>query len=309
MQNKLLGCLWEFHESVPRKYKIRIAVFAMLLVILLCVPPIFSGGRYVVSPIKENGVTFVTLSVGQSNAALILGEGCAFMVDTGANAAEDTVIAALNYYGVKIIDGIFLTHEDEDHAGGLDRILDERSVRRVILTRECYLAVMQTGAEEHINRAVKEKGTEIVYAECGQTLAYAPLSVESRAPVGLSSSENDDSLVLRVVYGETAAIFLGDIEDTGEKALYLDVLSKQRDIRSALLMVAHHGAATSSNGALLKEISPQFAVISCGTDNSYGHPSAVVLERLRLLGAEVHRTDLEGTITIHSDGKIMRYED
>ena len=308
MKNKFFDLLQDFRENLPRKYKIRIVVFFALLMILLCIPPIFSGGHYVVSPINENGVTFVTLSVGQSNAALILGEGCVFMVDTGANAAEDTVIAALNYYGVKTIDGIFLTHEDEDHAGGLDRILEERTVRQVILTRECYLAVMQTGVGEQVKRAVKEKGTEIVYAECGQTLTYAPLSVEILAPVGASSFENDNSLVLRVVYGETAAIFLGDIEEAGEKALYLDVLSKQRDIRSALLMVAHHGAATSSNGALLKVISPKFAVISCGTDNPYGHPSAAVLERLSLLGVEVHRTDLEGTITIHSDGETMRYE-
>ena len=291
----ILSRLREMCRGMSRRDRLCLAGLSLLIVSLLLIPPIYSGGGYFGSPVERDGVTFVTLDVGQSNAALMFSENAVFMVDTGSNAAEDTVAAALGYYGVRTIDGIFLTHEDEDHAGGLDRILEDATVKRLIDMRAA------------IENSIRQKGTEIVFAECGKTLTYDTITAEVLFPVETAEG-NDGSMVLRIVYGETAAIFLGDLEEEGENALYLRMLSLGKDIRADLLMVAHHGAATSSGGALLAMISPRYAVISCGLDNAYGHPSATVLDRLSFVGADVLRTDLLGTVVIRSDGKRMTYE-
>ena len=303
----ILSRLREMCRGLSRRDRLCLAGLSVLIVSLLLIPPIYSGGGYFVSPVERDGVTFVTLDVGQSNAALMFSENAVFMVDTGSNAAEDTVVAALGYYGVRTIDGIFLTHEDEDHAGGLDRILEDATVKRLILTGACYRILMKGAMRAAIENSIRQKGTEIVFAECGKTLTYDTITAEVLFPVETAEG-NDGSMVLRIVYGETAAIFLGDLEEEGENALYLRMLSLGKDIRADMLMVAHHGAATSSGGALLAMISPRYAVISCGLDNAYGHPSATVLDRLSFVGADVLRTDLLGTVVIRSDGKRMAYE-
>jgi len=113
---------------------------------------------------------------------------------------------------------------------------------------------------------------------------------------------NDDSVVLEVVYGDVAILLTGDISADIERA----VVPRLTPARIRVLKVAHHGSRTSSSSALLEQWRPQFAVISCGRGNRFGHPTLEVLQRLEAIGATILRTDLDGQIELETDGRLVR---
>ena len=105
-------------------------------------------------------------------------------------------------------------------------------------------------------------------------------------------------------YGNNSFLFTGDAEAENEK----DILSKNYNIDVDVLKVGHHGSDTSSTEAFLKAVSPEYAIIMVG-DNNYGHPNNVVLDRLDSLGAQIYRTDKEGTIVMVSDGNFIEFSE
>ena len=113
---------------------------------------------------------------------------------------------------------------------------------------------------------------------------------------------NDDSVVLEVVYGDVAILLTGDISADIER----EIAPRLTPARIRILKVAHHGSRTSSSSALLETWRPQIALISCGRGNRFGHPTPEVLQRLEAIGATVLRTDLDGQITIETDGRSLR---
>ena len=113
---------------------------------------------------------------------------------------------------------------------------------------------------------------------------------------------NDDSLVLEVRYGDAAVLLLGDVGVAVERA----ILSRLTPARIRILKVAHHGSRTSTSLELVERWRPQIAVISCGRGNTFGHPAPEVISRLESIGAAIYRTDLDGQVTIETDGTNVR---
>jgi competence protein ComEC len=116
------------------------------------------------------------------------------------------------------------------------------------------------------------------------------------------SAKNDDSLVLRLTDGEESFLLAGDIETPSERA----ILAEEQAVGVNFLKVAHHGSKTSTTDAFLNAAHPDFAAISDGRDNRFGHPSPEVTARLAAAGVEVYRTDIDGAITASTDGTEMR---
>ena len=115
---------------------------------------------------------------------------------------------------------------------------------------------------------------------------------------------NDLSLVTRITYGQTTFLFTGDAERPSEN----DMIDSDEELSATVLKVGHHGSNTSSSYLFLRQVMPSYAVISCGKDNSYGHPHQEVLDRLKDIGAAVYRTDESGTIVCRSDGTSVTFE-
>lgn len=133
--------------------------------------------------------------------------------------------------------------------------------------------------------------------------AYAESEADILAVNTDSSNPNNTSIVLRIVYGDTSFLFTGDAEREVEQA----ILNRGTNINSTVLKVGHHGSETSTSYVWLREIMPQYAVISVGTDNSYGHPTEDVLSRLRDAEVKTFRTDLQGDIICVSDGTTVTF--
>lgn len=245
------------------------------------------------------------IDVGQGDCALIISPGGEnLLIDAGGEDSSEKVISYIRRLGVERIDHMMLSHLHEDHIGSADDIAREIGVRKVYTATD--------GSDEGLLFPVFS-----VFEECGAT--HVPVSsgyeliltggvdIELRLPEKTGSGDkNDDSMIIKMTFGGTSFLFTGDAEESEERELtgkYGKALSCD------LLKVAHHGSATSSTEEFLEAASPSVAVISCGKNNEYGHPGAKTLERLKKVGAEVLRTDIDGSIVILSDGEyIMRYE-
>ena len=149
---------------------------------------------------------------------------------------------------------------------------------------------------------MEQQGISVTVPQAGDTFAFSDASVEFLGPVvDYGDDPNEGSLVARVRYGETSFLFTGDMGFEAED----DMLAAGVDVSATVLKVAHHGSAGSSSTEFLQAVHPQYAVISVGADNDYGHPTEAALNRLAACGIPVYRTDLLGEIIAVSDGKTV----
>ncbi|MBQ8003991.1 MAG: MBL fold metallo-hydrolase, partial [Oscillospiraceae bacterium] len=197
------------------------------------------------------------------------------------------------------LDYIVATHEHEDHVGGLAGALNLANVGTVY----CPVTSADTTAFSNFTNALAKLGKKITVPTPGTTFKLGDATVTILAPLSMEHDTNNNSIVLRITYGETSFLFTGDMERDEEQ----DILNSGRDISSTVLKVGHHGSENGSTYPFLREVMPKYAVISVGAGNSYGHPTDAVLSRLRDSGAEILRTDLVGDIIFRSNGKTVTY--
>lgn len=139
--------------------------------------------------------------------------------------------------------------------------------------------------------------------QAGDSFMLGAAKVEVLGPLKEYEETNDTSIVLKVTYGSTSFLFTGDMEETAEH----DLMDARTDLSATVLKAGHHGSITSSSYVFLREVMPNYVVISVGEDNSYGHPSEEVLSRYRDVKAEVYRTDMQGNILAVSDGETVTF--
>ena len=201
-----------------------------------------------------------------------------------------------------MIDAVFLTHLDKDHTSGVLELLEGDSgikVHKVVIAK----AAIQDEAYEELVSLCRLKQIAIMYAQAGDVLTDGELRLEVLHPSAEYStdSRNAYSLVIKLEYGGFHALFTGDVEEDGEQ---LVASSLPENWECHLYKVAHHGSRNSNTMALLEEIHPKLAIISCEEDNSYGHPHEETLERLFRVGSKVMITKDCGAITVEVGEKI-----
>ncbi len=251
----------------------------------------------VISPKAELTITF--LDVGQGDGICIETPDKTFFIDGGSvsnsNIGTYTLIPFWKYSGIKKIDGWFLTHSDYDHVSAFKELCGKENMGGIsvdtlylpkVLEQE-FEEVICLARQQDINVVFLERNEELIFDE----LKFQVLSPDSR---GFYQDENSASLVLYLEYGQFDCLFMGD---AGIKAEELIIEEGIEEI--ILLKVAHHGSGINTNSeAFIEEVSPKIAVISCGENNSYGHPHQEVLESLEECDSAVYRTDLGGQISI-----------
>lgn len=247
----------------------------------------------------ESGFTAYFIDVGEADAALILCDGAAMLIDGGNAADSDLIYAFLKERGIDRLDCVVATHAHEDHVGGLAGALSYASADVAL----CPVTEFDSKAFRNFVKYLGERGAQITVPSPGDTFSLGGAAVEILGPLKPSDEPNNTSIVLKITYGEVSFLFTGD----AERAEEADILDAGRDISATVLKVGHHGSETSTSYPFLREIMPQYAVISCGKGNSYGHPHDETLSRLRDAGAAVYRTDLQGTVACASDGKTVRF--
>lgn len=244
------------------------------------------------------------LDVGQADCELILCGDSAVLIDAGDVDAFPTIDAFLKSKEVKTIQYFILSHAHADHIGSADEVLENYTVENVILPKYTEENMPTSTVYEDVLTALSDFQGRVIAAAPGNTYQLPEFRFTVLAPNADYKELNDTSVVVRAVYGETAFLFQGDAEKRSEQA----ILDLGLDVRADVIKLGHHGSTTSSTETYLQAVSPKFAVISCGESNSYNFPSQTILKRLASMGIDYRRTDLNGTITVHSDGHEISVE-
>ncbi len=252
---------------------------------------------------SDDELVITMIDVGQGDSFLIeLPNGENMLIDCGSSDVENLYSGRIEAFfkarAIKRLDYIMVSHGDEDHCNAVVDILNDDSGVEVgmLLVPE----VKSDEMLEELGAFAKAGNTEVIEISKEEDFVIGGVSFDVLNPLGKTSStddKNDNSLVVILRYGEFDMLFTGDIGSTRE-AIIASGLRK-----CEVLKVAHHGSKNSSGEQFLEVVSPELALISCGADNSYGHPAAEVLERLNEVGAEVYVTAECGQITIVSDGE------
>lgn len=238
-----------------------------------------------------NGNLEITmLNVGQGLSILIKADDKYMLYDGGGRSSSSYVVAYLKNHGINKITTMFVSHYAEDHIAGLIGVLNTTEVEKVV----CPDYVADTDIYRSFINKLKENGAKVIHPKVGDQFSLGNAGITVLNPPNYSSyTDNNTSIVARVTYGSFSCLLTGDIEYEGE----LNVLNSGYDVKSDLLVVAHHGSSTSTKDEFVKAVNPKYAFISCGKDNSYGHPTQETLDTLKNNKVEIFRSDLQGEVT------------
>jgi len=243
---------------------------------------------------KKEFLTVAFLDVGQGDAIYIQApNGNDMLIDGGGSEGVLRSLSKVMAPSDRNIDVVFATHPDQDHIGGLVSVLDRYTVSNffdpgVVNNTLVYRELAKRVAEK-TNYVVARKGMKIFLQEN----VVAEILFPDRK---IEGDTNNASIVLKISYGTTDILLTGDAGKGVERHLL------KQNIESEILKAGHHGSKTSSDPLFLSAVSPEYAIISAGKENRYGHPSREVLDALASVGAKIFQTSEEGTIVFVSDG-------
>jgi competence protein ComEC len=252
------------------------------------------------------------LDVGQGDSILVIAPGGkTALVDAGNPGNGKKIAAVLQREGVQQIDLLVATHAHADHIGSADEVIKTVTVRNVLDSG----VPNTTKNYEDFLKAIEDRGVSLVTAAPGQTFDLGGgvlVSVLAPIPPHFTKDQlrsggnepNANSVVVRLDYGEFSMLLTGDAEAQTEQRM----LEREARFAADVLKVGHHGSKYATSEDFLRRGEFKVAVISCGPDNRYGHPSPEVLARLKSAGVKLYRTDLQGEIKITSRGGDTDYK-
>ena len=235
------------------------------------------------------------IDTGNSDAILITGEKNV-LIDGADNDDEGSLVSYLNKQGIKTLDYIIATHPDADHIGALDAVIKNIDVKNLLVANgskdtKTYKDFINAAADKKLSPSIPIDGKKF---ELGNN-SYMMLFNSNGG-----SDANEQSLVTLYVNGNDKLLFMGD---AGEETEH-EILNKLEDVD--LVKIGHHGSRTSTSTELLNKVNPEFAVITVGKENSYGHPHIETMEKLKSKNLKLHRTDQCGTIVFTSTGNGLK---
>ena len=248
-----------------------------------------------------NGSSFAVhyIDVGQADSALVLCDDKAMLIDGGNVADSSLLVSYLKKMNIDYLDYVICTHAHEDHVGGLAGALSFADAGRV------FAPESESDSKAYLNfkKKVAAQGLEVEHPIDGDEFYLGSSLVQVLGPIYEDEDDlNNTSIVLKVIYGKTSFLFTGDAERDEEH----DIIDEGYDLSATVLKVGHHGSETSSSYRFLREVMPKYAIISVEKNNSYGHPHAEPLSRLKDVGAKIYRTDKHGDIIAESDGITVK---
>lgn len=259
-------------------------------------------------PVSTDGrLSVYALDVGQGDGLLVISPGGkSVLIDAGPTDAGDEVVAALQQHGIRTLDLVVATHPHADHIGGMRKVMENFRVRKFLdsgqtHTSKTYERMLEEIQTRRISFIQARRGMNIELDSGAKIEVLNPGQNFITEVRNGGSVLNANSVVLRLSYGNFALLFTGDAEFETEALL----MNEGLNLSAQVLKIGHHGSRHATSGKFLETVKPQAAIISDGATNDYGHPSQFTLDRLRKARVQTYRTDLQGELTIISDGKNL----
>ncbi|MDP4146078.1 MAG: ComEC/Rec2 family competence protein [Bacillota bacterium] len=241
------------------------------------------------------------IDVGQGDSELIQINNKNLLIDAGTTESQQKIVSYLKKAGVNKLDYVITTHPHEDHIGGMSKVINNFDVENFYAPK----VTTNTKTFSDMIKALKNKNLKIISAKAGEKLNLGQhVQCDILAPNSTKYDNlNNYSVVVKISFGNTKFLFMGDAEQESEK----EMLEAGYDLSCDVLKVGHHGSKTATSPSFLTEAHPKIAVISCGKGNDYGHPHKTTLDKLNKINCTIYRTDLSGDIVLFSDGnKIVK---
>ena len=281
-----------------RKHAILFAAGVLVGINLIIWQQVYAGGE-----VSSHELKVFYLDIGQGDATFIEApNGNQMLIDGGRT--DNKVLQELGEVmpvGDRSIDVVLATHPDADHIGGLPEVLKRYDVQYYF---ESGNETKDTGIFKTLEKTLEETSPRRVVTRRGERITldsdtgvYVDVLYPDRDVSKVES--NDASFVGKLTYGETCFIFSGDASQNIERYI---LKTDSGNLNCQVLKTGHHGSKTATSPEWAKAISPQYAVISAGKDNTYGHPNKETLDTLAKFGIKIFRTDRNGRIEIDSDG-------
>jgi competence protein ComEC len=262
------------------------------------------------------------LNVGQGDAILVRTAEKTILIDAGddrSNAGNGVIVPYLKKEGIRRIDTAVLSHPHRDHFGGYIDVINAIEIGEFLFSSDTEAGSEDGGGGneallfKRMLDAIKAKNIPYIRAQMGMKLDWgkgiktellhvAEPKYESGDP--LKSNQNENSLVIKVTAGKISYLFTGDAERGAEEST---IAMSGGKLKSTVLKAGHHGSKTSSSHPFLELVKPQYAVVSVGRVNSFGHPSPQTLEKFAYYKTKVFRTDQDGTIDSFTDGQTVKF--
>lgn len=240
------------------------------------------------------------LDVGQGLSILAQSDSQTLIYDGGDSDKSSFVVAYLKEQGITDIDYLISSHYDSDHVNGLIGCLNAFDVENVI----CSDYVHDSDTYQSFINTAQSNGLELQHPAVGTAFTFGTGSFEILAPSEIDQNDsNGNSVAIKLTNGNNSFIFTGDAESSSESAMCASGINLDCDV----LVPGHHGSATATSWEFLEKTVPEYAVISCGADNQYGHPDKDTMDKLQSMDIQVFRTDKQGTITVTSDGTNLTW--
>ena len=241
------------------------------------------------------------IDVGNADCILVRQGDKTMLIDAGERSSKSTLQHYLDTYKVTKFDLVIATHPHADHIGGMAYILENYPVDRFVMSYMDDAHTPTTASYENMLEALLDKDIPVDEATPGAVYELGTARLQILAPYEAGDEANNVSIVTRLTFGKKAFLFTGDAEKSVEKQM----LSGEYPVDADVLKLGHHGSNTSNSTAFLRRVDPEFAVITCGEDNDYGHPHQEVMERLDRQKVTVYRADVDGHIVFTTDGETL----
>ena len=253
--------------------------------------------------LEESAVHFI--DCGHGDSILVISRGEVALIDTGTNDGGKAVAAYLKKLGIRKIDRLILTHPHGDHIGGAERIMDSFEVESLFLGEFSEEVRPSSSVYLSLRERIGEYEGKVILSQAGDSFSIGAFTADVLGPVDTYNELNDQSMVIRLEYGETSLLLAADQQDAAEKGLMETYDPSALDVD--VLKIGHHGSEGSTSAEFLAAVSPEYGILCCG-ENPHGHPYQSVLDRIEDYGLELMRTDRNGTIVISTDGSSFAVE-
>ncbi len=307
------GYKWSPFYYLSPKVTVIITILLIITVIIeaVCLVGNISWAKLVTSVGMVDGVTqqesdftVYYLDVGQSDCAVIICDEKVLMIDSGTVNQLYNIRTNLFTLEIDKIDYLLITHQHDDHMGSAAEIINHYSVSNIMMPKITNSTSLNSASYDNLINSIAENEVNPIAISQGDSFMLGSAKVDILSPSQQDDDLNNMSAVVKITYGNTSFLFTGDTGEKVEKQL----LRNNIDVSANVLKVAHHGSRFSSSDDFLVAVNPDYTVISTGSDNTYGHPTSDVIDRLEKIGIIPYITSINGNITVTSDGNDIQIQ-